>query len=82
MHAVLNLIISRDKKLIGPINVIFTDAHVKKFHFSLFDSSPYENQLILLIVGFRDGDGLKLLRNLSVWIFDHLSMVSLYIGFI
>ena len=30
MHAVLNLIISRDKKLIGPINVTFTDAHVMK----------------------------------------------------
>ena len=82
MQADLNLIISRDKKLIGPINVTFTDAHVMKFHFSLFDSSPYENQLILLIVGFRDGDGLKLLRNLSVWIFYHLSMVSLYTGFI
>ena len=32
MHAVLNLIISRDKKLIGPINVMFTDAHVMKFN--------------------------------------------------
>ena len=38
MHAVLNLIISRDKKLIGPINVTFTDAHVMKFNILYLNS--------------------------------------------